>query len=105
MDFTDCWLSYSLRHTDTYRKNQCMGFPNHPFPNIGPCCISYHTACAGIPGENEMTCLNCKYFSMWDGVCMNPTSSNLWFSCFDIRKGDYKDACEDFEKEENEDEY
>ena len=52
-----------------------------------------------------MTCLNCKYFSMWDGVCMNPTSSNLWFSCFDIRKGDYKDACEDFEKEENEDEY
>lgn len=45
-----------------------------------------------------MTCIECRFYSMWDGVCMHPTSPNLWKSCFDINGG-YKKACKLFEPE------
>lgn len=51
------------------------------------------------------TCFECMYFSMWDGVCMNPVSRNLWFNCYDYRKDGYKEACEDFEPNEENNNY
>lgn len=47
-----------------------------------------------------MTCIDCVYYSMWDGVCMNPVSDNLWQSCY----GGNKEACRDFEEEKVEQE-
>ena len=40
-------------------------------------------------------CIDCAFYSMWDGVCMHPTSPNLWT----LREGGNADICNDFEKE------
>ena len=40
-------------------------------------------------------CIDCRFYSMWDGVCMHPTSPNLWT----LRDGGNADICNDFEKE------
>ena len=46
-----------------------------------------------------MSCFECVYYSMWDGVCMCPISKNLWKECWDIVSDRYKEACEDFEED------
>ena len=43
-----------------------------------------------------MTCIDCVYYSMWDGVCMCPVSPNLWHEC----QGGSREACKDFEDDE-----
>ena len=40
-----------------------------------------------------MHCIDCRFYSMWDGVCVYPTSAYLWTS----RNGGKARACEDFE--------
>ena len=52
--------------------------------------------------DGAMTCLECAYFSMWDGVCMCPVSPNLWHECWDAKMSEYKEACKDFEEENDE---
>ncbi len=42
-----------------------------------------------------MTSIDCKYYSMWEGVCMNPVSPNLWRPCH----GEDKEECKDFEED------
>lgn len=49
--------------------------------------------------DGAVTCLECVYFSMWDGVCMCPVSPNLWHECWDYRNQGYKEACDCFEEE------
>lgn len=46
-----------------------------------------------------MTCFECVYYSMWDGVCMCPTSPHLWKECWDVLKDGYREACENFEED------
>ena len=50
-----------------------------------------------------MTCLECVYFSMWDGVCMCPVSPNLWHECWDTKRSEDREACKDFEEDSDED--
>lgn len=40
-------------------------------------------------------CIECRYYSMWDGVCMCPGSRHLW-TCFSGTE------CEDFRPDDEE---
>ena len=45
-------------------------------------------------------CIDCAFYSMWDGVCMHQTSPHLWT----LRSGGNAEACEDFTDNEYEEE-
>lgn len=52
--------------------------------------------------EKKRTCLDCRFYSMWEGVCTNPVSRFLYVSVYDYRKQGIRDACEKFIDDEYE---
>lgn len=51
-----------------------------------------HEASGG--GEEGMKCEDCRFYSMWDGCCMNPLGDRTWLNV----QG--QEACELFEEDE-----